>query len=291
MPEYQIKLVELTDPKQEELLLAFQRSAAAGLPSGIFRQTGTSGNTAARPLALAAYQENTLAGFAAALPHELLFNGEIVTAFQLIHSGAQRLVPELITELTGKLKANGAAFLFHFSRGQTDAGLKSMGFTESGFFQADVAKSALKGNQALSNWPEENSLLLYDTYLQNDYQLLQLRGAEFKERIQRVEYYHNLIWGVTDAATGIFHVGGMVINNPHLFRTTVEKVFEKPTAQSIRFMLHQSSRYNLLFSKTALVPANEVLLTYDLERKVSDNQQFTFMAGLNATFGTSFQAL
>jgi len=247
-------------------------------------------------LYMGAYYDDELIGFNCFISHDLIYNGEIVNCYQTCLSSIHpkhrgTIFISLIEEAKKILRQRGAGFIFGWpSRSSHLVYTKSLKFRDDFLgIKVNIPASTVLSRAFFIKWPEEKELSVRDAFLQNDFQLLQLKQQKLGDTI-KIIHDENLIWGkVRTRKVGFlnlayFSVGGMIIANPYLLQNTFAKLIREHAITWVQVILHHSHTMAHLFTKPIPSRRFEPLIVCDLNASTSERTKFNFMDGIKDVY-------
>jgi hypothetical protein len=295
--DYDIKEVDLFDPVAETKVTNLLRvTFNSDIHSQRVRLNTWTKSTVSPSLYLGAFIGEELIGFNGFISHDLIWNGDIVNCHQSCwtatnpnHRG-KRIFNNLIEEAKAILKERGSAFILGFPNADSGAIFTSeLGFTSSPMSKALIPSNWLLPTRNLRHWSDIETLVVENSYSQNEHQLIVLKKQESGGEILVVEDYHNLIWGrmrkrkAGPLTLSYFDCGGMIINNPHFFGQLVAKLVGVYKPTYIQFVMHHTNQYAALFKQVRPAMHTEPLVLFDLKRQTAD-ARFNLFAGAKDIF-------
>ena len=290
-------VVEELDPADSRAVGDITRVINAAFGSAVawdhVLATTESHSLVAPTLYLGARCEGELVGLALFISHDLLYNGAIVNGFQVstactVPAHRNRRVFFRICERAKELlRARGAGLLFSFGRITRPAFLGPLGFRDGGGY-VKLNIKAVPGlfHRSFRPFREDETLLLEDTYCQNDRQLVRLRQQVSRREIAVFADDGNVVWGKVERRTvaglpmRLFSVGGLVVNYPHRLRCSIAGLVRAHHVQVVQLVAHQSAPILTLFRGWRAAPAVDRLVMFDLNRRTGPDDRLNFMIGL-----------
>jgi len=247
-------------------------------------------------LYMGAYDDDELVGFNCFISHDLIYNGEIVNSYQTclssVHPNHQGTIfISLMEEAKKILRQRGAGFIFGWpSRSSHLVYTKGLKFRDDFLgIKFNIPASTLVSGAFFTKWSEEKELSIDDAFLQNDFQLLQLKQQRFGDTI-KVIHDENLVWGkIRTRKVGFFtlkyfSVGGMIVSNPYLLRNTFAKLIREHAITWVQVILHHSHTMAHLFKNPIPSRCFEPLIVFDLNVRTSGRTRFNFMEGVKDVY-------
>lgn len=291
---YVIEELDPADPRAtDEMTRVINAAFGSAVEWDHVRAMADSQSLVAPTLYLGARCGGELVGLTLFISHDLLYNGEIVSAFQVstactVAAHQNRRVFFSICERAKELlKARGADLLFTFPLVTRPIFLGPLGFRDGGGY-VKLNIKAVPGlfHRCFRPVRDDEALLLEDVYCQNDRQLVRLRQQVSGREIVVFAADGNVVWGkvarrtVAGLPVRLFSVGGLVVNYPHRLRRFIADLIRAHHVQVVQVVAHQSAPILTLFRGWRAAPAVDALAVFDLNRRTALGDRFNFMIGL-----------
>ena len=293
--DFKIKEIDLSNStlrnNAEELIHKTFGQPTNNLKLNTFTESSIGNKT----IYIGSFDNEKLIGFNAFISHDFILNGEIKRCFQSCWSASdanyrgKKVWVNIINFAKEYLKEKGGSFIFGFPNHNSHP----IFIHKLGFNELEMIKTFVPSIQFLNYFyfkSNKYNLNTFNTYLQNDHQILQLKKTEKKEKIIELNLDNNLIWGIIRQKNiaGIklpyLDVGGMVINRSKTIKYLFKKLFETHFLVGAQIVMHKNNPYHELFKKTTKAPLSEPFIYFDLNDTIDSNTNIHIMSGVKDVF-------
>ena len=245
-----------------------------------------------------AFAKEELVGFVAFKSHDFLYDGEVVNCFHHCFVATSRsmrgkgVFPSILAFGKAYLKTLGnVGFVFGVPNQFSGHVFEKLKYRNFGYFlKINVYPFPLIFDTAFSNWDVNDTLYADKAFYQNDYQLIDAKQKSPGSNIIVFEDLGNVIWGrLKKRKKGglsliYFSVGGMIVNKPQFFKSTVKKLCKQHKVLFVQFLVHNTSIYKKLFKRPKPANHSEPLVIDEVSIDLPAKPVFNFMPGIKDHF-------
>jgi hypothetical protein len=250
------------------------------------------------PLYVGALRGEDLVGVVALSSHDLICRGRLLNCFQICAwatvapSSEIQTLARMLDAAKTVLTERDVGFIFAFPDHDLTRALRPISGSKDygGFLSVRVPKLPLAPEVVLRRWSDADHLLIEDSFLQNDAQLLRAKRRRSGAAIWSSSSHANVLWGRSIQRSGAAHswhplsVGGMIVNSPHFFSATVRQTLKRAPISGVVFSIHHSSSLQRLFRRCVVNPRSRRLTVWDLAVETTPATVFEFCAGIDAAY-------
>ncbi|RPD45529.1 GNAT family N-acetyltransferase [Paracnuella aquatica] len=245
-----------------------------------------------------AFKGSELVGFVAFKSHDFLVNGVVINCFHhcfVATASSMRgkgVFPSLLAFGKSHLKAMGKiGFVYGVPNQFSGPVFKKLNYKNLGYFsKVNVINTPILFSSAFREWHADDTLFSDTAFFQNDYQLIDAKQKSPGSNIIVFEDLGNLIWGKLrrkkkgGMSFNYFSVGGMIVNKPYFFKSTVKKLCKQHKVLVVQFLFHHTSMFKKLFKRPVLAIHSEPLVVDEVEISLPSEPIFNFMPGIKDHF-------